>query len=122
MATQFASTAATFGLPAAQTGILLDSQTWTYSQDSKQVRDVDGDTIAKAYYDERIEIALAGFVPATTAFSGTIAATIALATTPADYLIGSAGANAIVEGITRTHSNEEFQRLEMNCMYHPGIG
>jgi hypothetical protein len=121
MATQFASTAATFGIPAQQTGFLLDSQSWSYSNDSKVVRDIDGDTQAKAYYDERIEITLGGFVPATTSFAGTLAATIALATTPADYLIGSAGANIIVESITRTHSVEDFQRIELGGIYHPAL-
>ena len=117
MATQFPSNYAVFGL-TAETGVVTDNVTWNYSQDSKAIRNATGDTIAKAYYDERIEISFAGYLPATTPYATTLAASLTLATTPTDYLKGSVGSLTVVESITRTNSNEDYQRIEVNAMNH----
>ena len=120
MATQF-GTGAVFGIPDAQTGVILESVSYSYSQESKVIRNLTGDTVTKVYYDEKIEVSLSGFVPTSTPFSGTLAATITLATAPTDYLKGSVGASTIVETVTRTHSVEDFQRIEIGAMNHPLI-
>jgi hypothetical protein len=120
MATQF-GTSASFGIPAAQTGIILESASYSYSQDSKTIRNLTGDTVSKYYYDERIEVSLSGFIPTSTPFSGTLASTITLATAPTDYLKGSVGSQTIIESVTRTHTVEDFQRIEISAMNHPAI-
>lgn len=118
MATQFPASYATFGL-AAETGIITDSLTWNYSQDSKEIRDPDGDVSGKAYYNERIEIAIAGFLPVTTPYATTLAAAITLVTAPTDFLKGSLGSLTVVESVNVTQSNEEYKRIEVNAMHHP---
>jgi hypothetical protein len=119
MATQFPANLATFGL-TNETGVLCDSISWNYSQDSKAIRSGTGDTVGKAYYDERIEVSFAGFLPVTTPYGTTLAATVALVTAPTDYLKGSV-TSAIVESVNVTHANEEYRRIEVGAMIHPGI-
>ena len=79
---------------------------------------IDGDTIALSYFDERIEVSISGFVPGATPFATTLAAAITLVTAPTDYLKGSVGSLTVVESVTRTHSSEEYQRLEITAMNH----
>lgn len=123
MATQFGATGSKgiFGITAAETGILADTATYSYSQESKVVRNVTGDTIGKTFYDERIEVSLSGFVPDSSAFTGTLAAAITLITTPTDYLKGSVGTITIVDSVTRSHTSEDFQKLDITAMNHPLI-
>jgi hypothetical protein len=119
MATQF-GTAAPFGL-TTQTGIISDGSTWNYAQDKKVIADADGDAVAKAYYNERIEGTLSGFLPTNTPFSGTLAASITLSDAPTDYLKGAVGSLSIVESVSVTKTNEDYVRIEVAFENHVGI-
>jgi hypothetical protein len=119
MATQF-GTAAPFGL-TSQTGIISDGSTWNYAQDKKAIADADGDAVAKAYYNERIEGTLSGFLPTSTPFSGTLAASITLSDAPTDYLKGTVGSLSIVESVSVTKTNEDYVRIEIAFENHAGI-
>lgn len=122
MATQFPSNGYTWGISADQTGILLDSQTWSYSDSEKVILDKDGDPKAVFTYGEVLEIALAGYVPQTSGFSSTMSEVVSLATTPTDFFIdGSSSASALVRTVTRTNANEDAQRIEVGLKQWPGI-
>jgi hypothetical protein len=116
MATQF-GTAATFGL-TFETGIITDSISYSYSQESKVLKNGTGDTTGKSYYDERCEIAIAGYIPTATPFATTLAALITLVTAPTDFFVGSVGTKTIVESVTKSTSNEDYQRIEVSAMHH----
>jgi len=119
MATQF-GTDAPFGL-TAQTGVISDGSTWNYVQQKKTIMDADGDPTAATYYGEGIEGSLSGFLPTTTPFSDTLAASITLSDSPTDYLIGSVGSTSIVESVAVTKSNEEYTRVEIGFSNFAGI-
>lgn len=122
MATLLGTTNGVFGIATQQTGFLLDGSSQTYEQDEKTVKNISGDDTGIAFYNERMTFSLSGFIPATSAFSGTIAASITLATTPADHLIGSmSGGLYVTKGITTTQASEEYRRIELNGAYHPLI-
>lgn len=116
MATAF-GTSATFGL-VTETGIITDSIGYSYSQESKVVRNGTGDVTGKTYYDERAEVTISGFIPTSSPFSGTMAATISLVTAIPDHFKGSVNAQTIIESVTRTTSNEDYQRIEVTAMNH----
>ena len=120
MATQFPASYATFGL-AHETGIVTDSIIWAYSQDTKEIRDADGDIAAKAYYNERIEVSIAGFLPTITPFTTTLAAAITIVTAPTDHLKGSIGSLYLCESINITQSNEEYRRIDVTAMNYPVV-
>jgi len=120
--TSFGTTTGVFGIAAQQTGFLLDSASYDYAQDSKQVKNISGDDTGEAYYNERIDISLDGFEPATSAFSGTLASAIALATAPADHLIGAVtGGTYIIQGVTRSSTSEDYRRISVKVKYSPTI-
>ena len=122
MATLLGATNGVFGIANAQTGFLLDSTSWAYSDDVKMVKNISGDDTGEAHYNERVEIQLSGFLPATSAFSGTLASSIALATVPTDHLVGSISAGlTIIQTITRNNSSEDYQRIELTAKYSPTI-
>lgn len=119
MATQF-GTASTFGL-TFETGIITDSIDYTYSQENKVLKSGSGDTSGKTYYDEKIELTISGYIPTSTPYATTLAAAITLVTAPTDFLKGSVGSSTICEGVKRTLSNEDYQRIEVTAVNHPGI-
>ena len=122
MATLLGATNGVFGIANAQTGFLLDSTSWAYSDDVKMVKNISGDDTGEAHYNERVEIQLSGFLPASSAFSGTLASSISLATVPTDHLIGSISAGlTIIQTITRNNSAEDYQRIELTAKYSPTI-
>jgi hypothetical protein len=122
MATSFGTTNGVFGIAAQQTGFLLDSVSDDYTQDSKTVKNITGDDTGESYYNERIEISLDGFAPSSSAFSGTLASAIVLATAPADHLIGAVtGGTYVVTGVTRSSTSEDYRRIAVKAKYSPTI-
>jgi hypothetical protein len=122
MATSFGTTTGLFGIAAQQTGFLLDSVSNDYAQDSKTVKNISGDDTGEAYYNERIEISLDGYAPSSSAFSGTLASAISLATTPDDHLIGAVtGGTYVITGVTRSSTSEDYRRISVKAKYSPTI-
>jgi hypothetical protein len=122
MATSFGTTTGLFGIAAQQTGFLLDSVSNDYAQDSKTVKNISGDDTGEAYYNERIEISLDGYAPSTSAFSGTLASAISLATVPDDHLIGAVtGGTYVITGVTRSSTSEDYRRISVKAKYSPTI-
>jgi hypothetical protein len=122
MATSFGTTNGVFGIAAQQTGFLLDSVSDDYTQDSKTVKNITGDDTGESYYNERIEISLDGFAPSSSAFSGTLASVIVLATAPAEHLIGAVtGGTYVVTGVTRSSTSEDYRRIAVKAKYSPTI-
>jgi hypothetical protein len=122
MATSFGTTTGVFGIAAQQTGFLLDSVSDDYTQDSKTVKNITGDDTGESYYNERIEISLDGFAPSSSAFSGTLASAIVLATVPAEHLKGDVtGGTYVVTGVTRSSTSEDYRRIAVKAKYSPTI-
>ena len=122
MATSFGTTNGLFGIAAQQNGFLLDSVSDDYTQDSKTVKNITGDDTGESYYNERIEISLDGFAPSSSAFSGTLASAIVLATAPADHLVGAVtGGTYVVTGVTRSSTSEDYRRIAVKAKYSPTI-
>jgi len=122
MPTSFGTTTGVFGIAAQQTGFLLDSVSNDYAQDSKTVKNITGDDTGESYYNERIEISLDGYAPSSSAFSGTLASAISLATAPDDHLIGAVtGGTYVVTGVTRSSTSEDFRRVAVKAKYSPTI-
>jgi hypothetical protein len=122
MATLLGATNGLFGIATQQTGFLLDGSSQAFEQDEKMVKNISGDDTGISMYNERIQFSLSGFVPATSGYSGTIAASITLATAPEDHLIGNVTSGIyIVKGITKTQAAEEYRRIELNGTYSPTI-
>lgn len=122
MATSFGTTSGLFGIASQQTGFLLDSVSDDYAQDKKNVKNIAGDDTGSSYYNERIDITLDGWVPASSAWAGTLASALVSANTPADHLIGStSGGTTIVEGVTRTATSEDYRRISVKALYSPTI-
>jgi hypothetical protein len=113
-------TGATFGL-TSETGMINDSLVYNYSQDNKVIRSGTGDTTGKTYYDERCEISMGGYLPTSSPISTTLAGEITLVTSITDFFKGSVGTKTIMESVTKTLSNEDYQRIEISAMHHPLI-
>ena len=74
------------------------------------------------FAEQPIEISLDGYAPSTSAFSGTLASAISLATAPDDHLIGAVtGGTYVVTGVTRSSTSEDFKRIAVKAKYSPTI-
>lgn len=113
-----------WGIGADETGIIIQNISYNYSQDKKEVRNRTGDVAGISYYNERVEVKLQGVIPTTSAFSGSIAATLTLAVGNAipDHLKGTVtGGSLIVEEVSREQSAEDYETIEVSATYYPSI-
>lgn len=83
--------------------------------------DADGDPTAATYYGEGIEGTLSGYLPTTSPFSVTLAAAVTLSDSLDDFLVGSVGTVSIVESVSVTKSNEDYERIEVGFSNYVGI-
>ena len=113
MATQF-GTSGVFGLDDFQAGVIQESNSWNYTDKKKFVMSKVGDDVGSVHYGERVEGTISGLIPATSAFSGTLASAITLTDAPTDFLKGSLGTSVIVDSISVTQSNEDYQKIEIS--------
>ena len=119
-ATATSFTEGSWAIPSAQTGIILDSITYTYVQDNVKLKNEQGNTIGLTLYDERVEFSMSG--AADGAFPNTLASTITLANPLSGYLKGgSTGGEAIIFGIDQELSNEGYQRITVTGEYLPNL-
>ena len=113
---------ATWGIPSGQTGFILESVKYNYKPTRKECRDISGNTLGVIYYDEMVNISIAGIVPTTSPFAGTVAASLTLGNSLTAYLKGgSTGGTCIIDEITTTFSNEDFRKIDLSATYFPNV-
>lgn len=111
-----------FGVPAAETGIIIENISFNYSQDKKEVKDRTGNTSGVTYYNERVEVTFSGEIPATSAFSGTLAAQLTLLNTVPDHLKGAVtGGSTLIEEVSIDYGREDYQTIEVKAVIYPNI-
>jgi len=122
MATLLGATNGVWGIPAQQTGFLLEGVTWSYKCQTKHVMNITGDRTGRSDFDEDCVITLNAKIPATSAFAGTISSAITLATVPTDHLIGSISAGlTIIDTIENTQAADDYRASSLSATYCPGI-
>jgi len=122
MATLLGATNGVWGIPAQQTGFLLEGVTWSYKCQTKHVMNVTGDRTGRSDFDEDCVIALNGKIPSASAFSGTISSAITLATVPTDHLIGSMTAGlTIIDTIESTQAADDYRSISLSATYIPTL-
>ena len=117
MAQQF-GTEATFGL-TFETGVITDSIGYSYSNESKVLKNGTGDVTGKTYFNESAEVTYSGYIPTASAYTGAIGAAITLVTALPDFFSGTVGTDTIAEGVTLAYSSEDYQRVDVNATHHP---
>jgi hypothetical protein len=109
-----------WGIPQSQTGLILNTVSYSYVQDNNKLKDEQGGTIGITLYDERVEFTLTG--TADGPFPNTIATTMTLANPLSGYLKGGvSGGSAIIFGIDQELSNEGYQSITVTGEYLPGV-
>jgi hypothetical protein len=122
MATLLGATNGVWGIPAQQTGFLLEGVTWSYKCQTKHVMNVTGDRTGRSDFDEDCTIALNGKIPSASAFSGTISSAITLATVPTDHLIGSISSGlTIIDTIEVTQAADDYRSISLSATYIPTL-
>jgi len=122
MATLLGATNGVWGIPAQQTGFLLEGVTWSYKCQTKHVMNITGDRTGRSDFDEDCVINLTAKIPATSAFAGTISTTLSLATVPTDHLIASMTAGlTIIDTIEVTQAADDYRSNTLSATYVPTI-
>jgi hypothetical protein len=122
MATLLGATNGVWGIPAQQTGFLLEGATYSYKCQTKHVTNITGDRTGRSDFDEECVIAFNGRIPATSAFSGTISTALTLITTPTDHLIGNMTSGlTIIDTVETTHASDDYRSVSVSATYVPTI-
>lgn len=116
------STKGLFGVPADETGFIIQSVTQEYGADEKTIKDRTGNNIGIAKYNESVKITLEGWQKAAsdTPFSGKLAASLTLGTPLSAHLQGSvSGGTVITDTINKRYQIEDYATITINATYWP---
>ena len=122
MATLLGATNGVWGIPAQQTGFLLESASYSYKCQTKHVMNITGDKTGRSDFDEDCTISFGGKIPAASPFASTISTALTLITTPTDHLVGSVTAGlTIIDTIETTHASDDYRSVSASATYSPTI-
>lgn len=119
MAQQF-GTASTFGL-TFETGVITDSIGYSYSNESKVIKNGTGDVTGKTYFNEAAEVTYSGFLPTASPYATAVGSAITLSTALPDFFSGAVGTDTIAESVSLAYSSEDYQRVDVSATHHPLI-
>jgi hypothetical protein len=118
-ATQF-GTNVNWGINAAETGFIINSYTHKYSNEKETIPGRFGSTETVIYFNETVSISMDGEIPASSPFSGTLAATLTLGNPLSSYLKGSiTTGQTITESIEVTADRKGAKKFKLEAMYYP---
>ena len=113
-------TTGNWGIPVDQSGILLTDVSFDFSSQEKTVLDRSGEVIGIAFYQSKIDIKLSGLVPASAPFSARIGTALVVANAIPAHL-PQAGGTTVVNQISRSLNNEDFEKIEITATHYPHI-
>lgn len=120
-ATSF-GTAAVFGIPSAETGLILHNIAYSYKQDTKELRNHTGEVVGKTDYNERCEVKLDATLPSSSPFSGSLATALTLTNAIPDFFKGTAsGGSLLIDEIEVELDAEDYKSISISCTYWPNI-
>lgn len=107
-------TSAGFGIPNAQTGMIIQSSSAAASSDAVELKNKDGDITAVCFRNKKTTHTVEG---AYTTFSSSIGASVTVANGSAFGLTGA----AYVTEVTRTRSADNFEQVSFTAIRYDGI-
>jgi len=113
-ATIIGSTSVSFGIPTAQTGMVVQSVNSSASSDTAELKNKDGDITAVVFRNKKVTIQVEG---AYTSFSGAVGTSLVVNNT---NKCGLTGASYITE-TSRTRSADDFERVSISATIYDGI-
>jgi len=117
--TQF-GTAVAWGVPEEETGFLVNTISHKYNTDKEEIPGRYGSTETVVYYNESISISMNGELPATGAFSGTLATSLTLENLPLNMLKnGITGGQTLIESITVDLNRKGAKTFQIEAVYRP---
>lgn len=109
-----------FGIPNAESGMVVESITHDYTQDSKSLKDRTGNTCGIAYYNEQIKISINGKIDGNPDYS--LAAILTPGNDPQQsYLAGNDSGTILINNITIDFATEDYQSIKISATAYPGI-
>ena len=118
MSASLLGTTGNWGIPQDQPGLIIYEQSFEYSVQEKPVLTKGGEIQGLALYQPKVDVKLSTFVAKDAPFDGNLGAALTLANTIPDHLDQSGG-TTITMGISRTLSNEDFEKLDIAAVHHP---
>lgn len=109
-----------FGIPADESGMVIESLTFDYSNSSKEVKDRTGSVCGITMYDEVCKVSLNGKLnggPYSESLAGSLLITNSQ---PLSAAIASGGLT-LIEGLTVDYGNEEYQTIKVSATRYPNI-
>jgi len=113
-ATIIGSSDISFGIPSAQTGMIIQSSSAAASSDAVELKNKDGDITAVCFRNKKTTHNVEG---AYTTFSASIGASVIVAN---GSNFGVTGAAYVTE-VTRTRSADNFEQVSFTAIRYDGI-
>jgi len=106
-----------WGIPNEQSGFILYDMGYEFSQQEKTVLTISGEVQGLACYQQKGEVKISGLVPKTSPFNGKLGTPLVLANAIPAHL-ATTGGTTIVMQISRSFSNEDFEKIEITATHY----
>lgn len=123
-----ASTATTFGngvwgIPADETGIIIETFNVNLKQDKKTIKDRTGNDSSATFYNEQITGSMKGRIPKTSPYNTALATSLTVMNSLSTGLLkgGATSGLTLVDSITLDYSNEDYQSISVEFTKYPNI-
>ncbi|MEI7911237.1 MAG: hypothetical protein WCK77_16500 [Verrucomicrobiota bacterium] len=119
MAATELGTVGVWGIGADQTGLLITDHAFDFSDSEKLVLNKSGEVIGMGLFQEKVECKVSGLVPKTSAFSGKIAAVLALGNAIPAHAQTMTGGATILRTVSRASNNEDWEKIDLSAIHYP---
>ena len=119
MAATELGTVGVWGIGADQTGLLITDHSFDFSDSEKLVLNKSGEVIGMGLFQEKVECKVSGLVPKTAAFSGKIAAVLALGNAIPAHAQTITGGATILRTVARASNNEDWEKIDLSAIHYP---
>ena len=122
MAATLIGTTGAWGIASDETGLIIESLDFDYKNKEKEVMNKSGDPVGFSFYGETCDVSLKGLAPLSSAFSGKLCDTLALANAVPAHTVGSlSGARNIIKSIKKGLNIEDFVKFDIGSTMYPLI-
>jgi hypothetical protein len=120
MSATLIGTVGIWGIASAETVVIIEGLDDVSSNQKNYIKDRVGCRTGRSDYDESIKITVRGKVPATGGFSAKLQGALVLSNTiPATHLIGSGTGRTLIDEVSKTRQNEDWQGITIEAEMLP---
>lgn len=110
-----------WGIEEDETGLLIQDISHSYKSEKATLTNRVGNTVGSVYYNPTVEVSYTAYVPKTTPWMEVIGSAVTFANTFEAFIEDATGGTTVLESVTKTKANKDYQKLQIQAVYYPYV-